>query len=58
MKVVEFFKETKKEMRHVNWPTRKQTMNFTIVVIIISLLVAYFLGLFDFIFTSALEQIL
>ena len=58
MKVVEFIKETKKEMRHVNWPTRKQTMNFTIVVIIISLLVAYFLGLFDFIFTSALEQIL
>ena len=33
-------------------------MNFTIVVIIISLLVAYFLGLFDFIFTSALEKIL
>lgn len=56
--LLNYFKETKAEMKHVKWPTRKQAVNFTIVVIIVSVFLAYFLGLFDFIFTSGLRYII
>ncbi len=56
--LLNYFKETKAEMKHVKWPTRKQAINFTIVVIIVSVFLAYFLGLFDFIFTSGLRYII
>ena len=57
-KISEYVKETKAELKHVIWPTRKQTLYFTIVVIILSVLVAYFLGIFDFIFGRILERII
>jgi len=58
MKIIEFIKETRVEMKHVVWPTKKQTIVFTIVVIVISVLVAYTLGAFDSLFTSGLEKII
>lgn len=54
MKIVEYIKDTKGEMKHVSWPTRKQAVVFTAIVIALSLFVASFLGLFDFIFTKIL----
>lgn len=51
MKIVDYIKETKGELKHVSWPTRAQAVSFTIVVIIISLAVAAFLGAFDVLFT-------
>ena len=53
--LVEYLKETKAELKHVSWPTRQQTIVFTVVVILISLGVAFFLGLFDFIFLKGLS---
>ncbi|MEK7157875.1 MAG: preprotein translocase subunit SecE [Patescibacteria group bacterium] len=58
MKVVDYIKETKAELRHVSWPTRKQAIVFTVVVIAVSIGVSLFLGFFDFIFSIALRQIL
>ncbi|HEY4477801.1 MAG TPA: preprotein translocase subunit SecE [Candidatus Paceibacterota bacterium] len=57
-KITEFFKETKTELKHVVWPTRRLTILYTIVVIVLSVLVAYFLGLFDFLFSLGLKQII
>lgn len=57
-KITEFFKETKAELKHVVWPTRKLTIFYTIIVIVLSVLVAYFLGLFDFLFSLGLKQII
>ena len=57
-KIVEYLKETRGELRHVIWPTRNQTLYYTIIVIILSILVAYFLGVFDFIFGRALDKII
>jgi preprotein translocase subunit SecE len=57
-KITEYFKETKAELKHVNWPTRKQTIFYTIIVVVISVLVAYFLGIFDFIFSQGLGKII
>ncbi len=58
MKVVDYIKETKTELRHVNWPTKKQAIIFTVVVIAVSIGVSLFLGFFDFLFSLALKQII
>jgi preprotein translocase subunit SecE len=57
-KIGEYFKETKTELKHVIWPSRRQTIFYTLVVIIFSFLVAYFLGLFDYIFSRGLEKLI
>jgi preprotein translocase SecE subunit len=44
-------------MNNVKWPSRKQAINFTIAVILVSVFVAYYLGFFDLIFKQGLEQI-
>ncbi|HXK35201.1 MAG TPA: preprotein translocase subunit SecE [Candidatus Paceibacterota bacterium] len=58
MKIKEYFRELKQELTHVDWPKRKIAVTFTIIVIIVSLLIAYFLGFFDFVFTLGLKKFL
>jgi len=50
-----YFREVKVEMTKVKWPTKNQTINYTLVVIGASIAVAAFLGALDFIFTSGLN---
>ncbi|OGG45124.1 preprotein translocase subunit SecE [Candidatus Kaiserbacteria bacterium RIFCSPHIGHO2_01_FULL_50_13] len=54
----QYIKDTRGELRHVAWPTQMQTVIYTTLVIAISLFVAAYLGLFDFLFTSGLETAL
>ena len=56
MGILNYINETRAEMRHVNWPTKKQTVSFTVLVIVFSLGLAFFLGIFDFIFTLLVEM--
>ena len=44
-------------MKKVTWPTKKETYNYTILVLGISLAVAAFLGALDFIFSLGLQLI-
>ncbi len=53
--MINYIKETKAELKHVSWPTRQQTVMFTILVVVVSLSLAIFLGLFDGIFKRLLE---
>ena len=57
-KITEYFKEVVAESKLVTWPTRKQTIYFTVAVLAISVFVAYYLGLLDFIFSKGLEKLL
>ncbi len=57
-KITTFLNETKTELKHMTWPSRSQTISYTLVVIILSVLVAYLLGLFDFGFSKGLEKLL
>lgn len=57
-KLSNYIAETKEEMKHVSWPTRKQTIMFTLLVILISVGVAAYLGVFDFLFTWGLKSII
>jgi preprotein translocase subunit SecE len=55
-KIIIFLKEVRLEMKKVNWPTKRETLNYTLIVIVASFAVAAFLGLLDFIFTLLLER--
>ncbi len=55
VKTAEYLKETRAELKHVSWPTRRQTLVYTGVVIAISLLTALYLGAFDYLFTALLK---
>jgi len=55
-KIVTFLKEVRLEMKKVNWPTRQETLRYTLIVIGISVVVAIFLGALDFIFTTLLNK--
>ena len=57
-KITEYFKEVKGELKHVIWPNRDQTIFYTIIVVALSVFVAYFLGIFDFIFSRGLEKLI
>ncbi|MDO8566149.1 MAG: preprotein translocase subunit SecE [Candidatus Moranbacteria bacterium] len=57
-KLFSFLAEAKVELSRVNWPTKKQITRYTILVIIISLVVALFLGSLDFVFSSLVEKYL
>ncbi len=57
-KITNYIKETKAEMNNVKWPSRKQTIGFTVAVILVSVLVAYYIGLWDFIFKQGLEKLI
>ncbi|MCD6177764.1 preprotein translocase subunit SecE [bacterium] len=54
-KIVSFLKEVYLEIKKVNWPTRKETLKYTMMVIGISAAVAAFLGGLDFIFSRFLN---
>ncbi|MBU4480304.1 preprotein translocase subunit SecE [Patescibacteria group bacterium] len=56
MKLIDYIKDTKSELKHVTWPTKQQAVWFTILVIIISLVVSFYLGFFDFIFSLGIEK--
>jgi preprotein translocase SecE subunit len=47
MAINQYFKDTMSEMKHVSWPTRKQAMLYTILVIAISIVVAAYVGVLD-----------
>lgn len=46
------------EMKKVVWPSKKQTTNYTILVIGMSIAIALFLGMLDYIFSLGLAQII
>jgi len=55
-KVFNFIIEAKAELLKVNWPTKKQTLNYTLIIIGVSLAVALFLGGLDSLFSGILKN--
>jgi len=58
IKILSYFIESKDELKKVTWPTLKEAYHLTVVVVIISVSVALFLGFFDFILSGGLNIIL
>ena len=53
--LINYLKDTKVELKHVSWPTQKQAMVYTALIIAVSVVVSLLVGLFDFLFTYALD---
>lgn len=58
MGIINYIKETQSEMKHVAWPTKQQTFVYTGLVIIVSVVIAAYLGFFDAIFAKGLAWII
>lgn len=57
-KTIEYIKEVIAEAKHVTWPTRKQTIIFTVAVLVVSIFVSYYIGLLDYLFSQGLKWLL
>jgi len=57
-RITKFLKEARQEFKRVNWPTKNETVRYTLIVIGISVIVALYLGLLDYIFTEIIRLII
>jgi len=57
-KLTRYLREARTEMKKVVWPTKKQTKTYTLIVIAMSVGVALFFGVLDYVFNLGLEQII
>lgn len=55
---VTYLRESREELKKVIWPTRKETVQNSLLVVGISVGIAAFLGLIDFVLNYGLEQFL
>jgi preprotein translocase subunit SecE len=57
-KIQQFLKDAKVELKKVTWPTPKQTLASTSVVIIVVIIVSLFLGIVDLGLAKAIRLVL
>lgn len=53
--VTTFFMDVKVELKKVTWPSREETVVYTVAVILFSIAMIVFLGGLDFLFTYLLS---
>ncbi len=56
--IVQYIKDSRAELKKVVWPSRREVVQHTMLVIAISLGVAAFLGAVDFLLNMVLETFL
>ena len=57
-RLINYLKDTFAEIKHVSWPTHTQSIVYTALVIVLSALVAAYLGFFDTILAKILEWLI
>lgn len=55
---MQFLREVRVELKKVTWPSRKQTVGSTIVVLILVLIISVFLGSVDFLLSTLFQTLL
>ena len=58
VKAVQFLSEVKGEVKKVTWPSKKEAMGGTAVVLMVVLIMAVFLGLVDLLLSKIIAAIL
>ena len=58
MNPVTFLRQTISELKQVSWPTRAETTRLTVIVIVMSLATALYVGRLDYSFTNLLKLII
>ncbi|MDR2902252.1 MAG: preprotein translocase subunit SecE [Lactobacillales bacterium] len=54
----QFVRQVKQEVAKITWPTRSETMQGTMTVIVMSVILALFLFLVDFVFAFLIRLIM
>jgi len=54
---IKFIKQARAELKKVVWPTKKQVISMTAIVIAVSVAVGIFIGSLDYLFTNLIGQI-
>ena len=57
-RIREFVQEVLAEFRKVTWPSRQELINSTTIVIVVTVVLAFFLGSVDIALTKLVERIL
>lgn len=55
--LIKYFNDTASEMKQVTWPTSRQALFYTALVVAISAVVALYIGAFDYLFQEAVQFI-
>lgn len=55
--VSKYIRETRGELRKVTWPTREESQRLTAIVLGVTIAMAIFLGLLDFIFSNGVQAL-
>jgi preprotein translocase subunit SecE len=57
-RIVRYFRETWYELKKVSWPTRREGLNLTLMVIAVTTFLSIVLGLMDYLFQTAFSLII
>ncbi len=55
--ISKYIRETRGELRKVTWPTREESQRLTAIVLGVTVAMAIFLGLLDFIFSNGVQTL-
>jgi len=56
--LVEYLRDTRAELRKVHWPTREEAGNLTKIVLAVTVSMAAFMGLLDYLFSLELRGLI
>jgi len=56
--VIQYLKDVRLELTKVVWPKKEEVIKLTLIVFIISVVVAAYTGALDFVFTKLLESLI
>lgn len=54
---LQFFEEIVSELKKVEWPTREETIQLTLIVLVVSIVVGAFIGGLDVLFVSLTQYL-
>ena len=57
-KITTFLQESRVELKKVTWPTKEQTIQYTMAVVVVSLGIAAFLGALDYLFQIIINRVI
>ncbi len=58
MNLITYVKDSVHELKKVTWPTKKQAINYTIIVVALAIGMAIFFALLDQLFNLGLENLI
>jgi len=57
-RAIDFLREVKAELTKVNWPSQSELTGSTMVVIVLTIILAVFVGFIDFMLSALLSRLL